>query len=132
MADRRTRNVVACAGCTLCCRNDAIIMHPEDGDDPAAYLTVSGINPLNGKPVTMLAKGADGNCVYLDPAKGCSIYSRAPAVCRTFSCANLYRTFGAANLARMVAAGAASADVVDAGRKRLKSSREEGKRANGL
>lgn len=122
---RHTRKIVACDGCTLCCRNDAIVLHPEDGDDPAQYRTTAIPHPLTGRPVLMLAKAADGNCVYLDPASGCTIHDRAPAVCRTFSCADMYQRMGAARLRRLVQEGSCTAEVVDMGRKRLRAQQRE-------
>jgi Fe-S-cluster containining protein len=49
------------------------------GDNPAQYKT----KLENGERV--LAKGKDGNCVYLGP-KGCKIHGRAPQMCRLLDC----------------------------------------------
>lgn len=67
-----------CAGCTTCCRGDDIYLMRQD--DPAQYRTV-----LRRDGRIALAKGADGNCVYLGQG-GCTIHGRAPAMCRTFDC----------------------------------------------
>ena len=37
---------VNCAGCTLCCRGDMIMLHPECGDDPSQFETVRARNPI--------------------------------------------------------------------------------------
>lgn len=66
-----------CNGCTICCQGDTITL--VDGDDPAAYET----EVIAGK--TVLAKGADGNCVYLG-ASGCNIHGRAPIMCKAMDC----------------------------------------------
>ena len=39
---------VPCAGCTACCQNDVLMLHPEMGDDPAQYQTVPIIHPITG------------------------------------------------------------------------------------
>lgn len=66
-----------CAGCRKCCLGDTITLLP--GDDPAAYKT----KLIDGK--RQLAKGRDGNCVYLGKS-GCQIHGRAPYMCRRFDC----------------------------------------------
>lgn len=118
-----TRALVSCAGCTACCRHDAILLFP--GDDHAKYETVPFVSPVTGKRSRMIAKAANGDCIYLDRATGCTIWEDAPIVCRTFDCADFYARFGAARIRREIAAGNASQEVADAGRKRLKSRREQ-------
>lgn len=49
------------------------------GDNPAAYKT----KLVDGQ--RQLAKGKDGNCIYLGP-KGCKIHGRAPQMCRALDC----------------------------------------------
>lgn len=66
-----------CAGCRTCCLGDTVALHP--GDNPAAYKT----KLVDGRRV--LAKGKDGNCIYLGP-KGCTIHGRQPQECRAFDC----------------------------------------------
>lgn len=72
---------------------DTITLMP--GDDPAAFKT----KLIAGK--RQLAKGRDGNCVYLGKT-GCQIHGQAPEMCRRFDCRryflNVSRT-GAANVA---------------------------------
>lgn len=66
-----------CAGCRTCCLGDTITLLP--GDDPAQYKT----KLVGGQ--RQLAKGKDGNCIYLGP-KGCKIHSRAPKMCKALDC----------------------------------------------
>jgi hypothetical protein len=75
---------VPCYGCTACCKNERIILAPENGDDLDAYekvLTRQG----DGEPRWMLKHKPGGDCVYLG-AEGCTIHDRAPYVCRQFDC----------------------------------------------
>ena len=121
MKNGKTRTqLVDCGTCTLCCRNDAIVLHPEDGDDPTQYKTINAVHPFSGKPIQMLAKGPDGNCIYMGEG-GCTIYERRPAVCRSFSCAALYERYGAKQCQKMIEQGTVNKEVVDMGRKKLKS-----------
>lgn len=80
---------VPCNGCTLCCRGDAVFLHPELGDDPKSYETESYPHPLSGADAPILKHGDDGNCVYLGPA-GCTIYDRRPVMCRAFDCRKFF------------------------------------------
>lgn len=111
---------VPCNGCRLCCTNDMIFLHPDEGDRPQDYLTQPVFNPITGKAGLMLQKGADGNCVYLG-AEGCTIHGRAPVICRTFDCRRLYLRFSSAQRKQMIRAGQADAAVFEAGRKRLRT-----------
>lgn len=107
---------VPCAGCTLCCRHDLILVHPEMGDDPSQYECddlAAGIK--------VLKRAANGDCVYLDRATGCTIYDRRPAICREFDCAAAYKRLGAKGRADALAQGTASKAVLDRGHALLKS-----------
>lgn len=117
------RSVVPCAGCTLCCRRDALILHPEEGDDPGQYETTPTTHPFTGEPVLMLAHKPNGDCVYLDRATGCTIHERAPAICRSFDCRGLYRSLLENSTRKerreMIQRGVVSKGILEAGRKRL-------------
>ena len=121
--DKTARADVPCAGCTLCCRRDALILHPEMGDDPTQYETVPTTHPLTGEPAEMLAHKPNGDCVYLDRSTGCTIHDRAPAICREFDCRAFYRrlveTSTRKDRRRMIERGLISKSVLVAGRKRL-------------
>ena len=122
-ATKPARADVPCAGCTLCCRRDALILHPEMGDDPEQYDTVQTAHPLTGKPAIMLAHKPNGDCVYLDRATGCTIHDRAPAICRKFDCRGFYRQLVESSTRkerrRMIERGLISKGILAAGRKRL-------------
>lgn len=118
-----TQANVPCNGCTACCRNDAIVLLPEMGDDQAAYRTFPATNPITGRPCRMLAKKPDGACVYLGRA-GCTIHGRAPAICREFDCRSFYRAFSRPERRRLVKDGHCDAAVFAAGRARLASLQE--------
>lgn len=87
ISNRPTRNV-PCGTCTACCQGDAIFMHPECGDDPSQYETemYEGRVILKHKP--------NGDCIYLDRAKGCTIHERRPAICRELDCRELIDAIG--------------------------------------
>lgn len=61
------------------------MLHPEAGDDPAIYETVT--RPDGMIQVAPREKGK--GCRYLGP-KGCTIYDRRPAECRAFDCRKMY------------------------------------------
>lgn len=72
-----------CGGCTACCRaTPSLILHPEMGDDPTAYVTTP-----DGK---RLAPDGSGACRYVGP-EGCTIYDKRPASCRLLDCRVLFR-----------------------------------------
>lgn len=106
-----------CAGCRVCCINDAIILHPEMGDDVASYHTEAITHPLTGKPAVMLTHKANGECVYLGPA-GCTIHHRAPAICREYDCRRQYLGMTRAERKKAIAMGWFRKDQLDEGRKR--------------
>lgn len=111
----RTTMKVPCNGCTLCCHRDLIPLMPEFGDDPAQYETEIIAGQL------VLKRAANGDCFYLDRAKGCTIYERRPTTCREFDCAAAYRITGAAGRAKAIANGVASAAVFERGRQLLRN-----------
>lgn len=96
-----SRNEVPCNGCTICCHGEAIVLHPEDGDNPADYIVE--IHPIFNIPI--LAHKPNGDCIYLDDATGCTIHDRAPVVCRKFDCAALVRKIGFTTARKLVKAG---------------------------
>lgn len=108
---------VPCNGCIACCKDDLIVLHPEEGDKPDTYETMTFDTPAGA--IVALARQANGWCIYLTEA-GCSIHDRAPVICRQFDCRRAFLKFGSRNARRMlVAKGMASKEVLDAGRKRL-------------
>ena len=112
-----TARSVPCNGCTLCCVNDLIVLHPECGDDAGSYITTAAFNPITGKPVLALAKQPGSNrCIYLGDA-GCTIHDRAPVICKEFDCGGLYLRFDRATRRRVVRSGLGSAAVFEQGRR---------------
>lgn len=90
---RPTRKV-PCGSCLLCCKGEAIILHPEDGDDPSNYETITVPHPLGtGKMVQQIKTTITGACMYLGKT-GCTIYSKRPVICREFDCRLLAKRFG--------------------------------------
>lgn len=92
---------VACGPCTACCRTSAVFVYPEAGDNLALYQTIPAFDPYWGGPKQMLARRADGACVYLDDERGCTIHARRPAQCRAFSCAEQYALYSRADRRRL-------------------------------
>lgn len=112
---RRQHSDVPCAGCTACCRNDRVMLGPDD--DPGAYEW----HEEDGFAV--LDRRADGACVYLDES-GCSIRDRRPEICRRMDCRVLValtpqpvrvaRSQQNPQLAQVYAAGLARMDSLEA------------------
>lgn len=78
-----TTRVVPCNGCNLCCRNDAIFLKQSLGDNLDEY----DWEYYQNKPI--LKHQANGDCIYLDRQRGCTIHDRRPYVCREFSCIDI-------------------------------------------
>lgn len=104
----RVENLVPCGSCTACCRGEAIFLYPEHGDDPAEYET----KMFRGRVI--LAHQLNGDCVYLDRLKGCTIHDRRPHICRKLDCRTLLL------LPPHVLKANISPAVIQAGKKQLK------------
>ena len=87
------RTHVPCNGCRACCFGQAVLLYPDFGDVIASYDAVPTLNPLTGEPAWELRHNDDHSCVYLGP-EGCTIYERAPSVCRSFDCRVAYLEAG--------------------------------------
>lgn len=113
--------LVECATCPgHCCKDDMILLHPDQGDMLLLYDTVPVTHPLTGEPAHMLAHKPNGDCVYLGEVGGagrCSIYDRRPAICRAFDCGRNYARTTRAERRRLVREGYASPEVLEQGRK---------------
>ena len=82
------RAVVPCGACSACCRFRVTpVGHEELAREHYAAEVVDSGGPLGR--VWALKRTADGACVYLEEGR-CSIWERAPAVCRTFDCRKEY------------------------------------------
>ncbi len=110
---------VPCNGCTACCRNELLFLHPEMGDRAEDFDTMPAINPLTGKPGLALAQKPNGDCKYLGEG-GCTIHGRAPAICREFDCRRFFLKLGGrVERRQLLKTGLVTKDVYEAGRKRL-------------
>lgn len=110
------RNVVPCGDCHLCCKLMTPIL-PDKGDDPAQYQTAMCHTP--GKaPYMILDRHANGDCVYLG-ADGCTIWDRAPFVCRDFDCRNTFKNSDRAGRRLAIKNGDMSKEIFDRGRELL-------------
>lgn len=113
-------SIVPCNGCRLCCQNDAIVLHPEKGDNPSLYTTVPFTSPINGAEMLMLDHKSNGDCIYLGE-KGCEIYEKRPLICREFDCRKLYLKFTKPQRIAIVSKNLISKATIEAGKKRLGS-----------
>ncbi|HEY0125004.1 MAG TPA: YkgJ family cysteine cluster protein [Rhizobium sp.] len=112
---------VPCNGCTICCRNELLILHPEMGDVVTSYDYQRVINPITGKPAFALQNKPNGDCIYLG-MHGCTIHDRAPAICREFYCRRFFLKAGnRTERKRLVKIGFISKELLEAGRSRLDS-----------
>lgn len=115
---------VPCNGCTACCKGEAIILHPECGDDESLYQTKPVQHPLTGKMALMLEQKSNGDCAYLG-TNGCTIWGHRPTICRTFDCRMMFLKFPPALRKQMLRAGMLDRDVIRAGRKRQNTLTDE-------
>lgn len=81
MPDNRAH--VPCGTCTACCHGQLVTLQP--GEDRTAYDVAEVVDPLTGRPVFALRQQPNGDCTYFREER-CSIYDRAPMVCRAFDC----------------------------------------------
>jgi Fe-S-cluster containining protein len=102
---------VPCDGCTACCR-DGMLVYIDPEDDPMAeYETTmepSGRAHLKHRP--------NGDCLYLDRKRGCTIHDRRPLMCRAYDCRDALRLMRSAGLSDLtiLAAEHMSRDIYDA------------------
>lgn len=116
------RRVVPCGLCRQCCYHEHVFLHPEAGDDVESYKSVEIYDPGEMRVRHVLAKRADGACVYLGPA-GCTIHDRAPSLCRSFDCKSLYQRLELLLDTPRLEAMVKSSPVIDVGRRRAKGLR---------
>lgn len=84
-----TRTAVPCNGCTACCRGELVVLDP-DVDDMNGYLVDAAT--IGGVDAKVLKRKPNGDCVYLGDG-GCTIWNRAPAMCRVFDCRLFFLKF---------------------------------------
>ncbi len=112
---------VPCNTCIECCRSkQALLLHPDQGDDVSSYQVTAAAHPDTGALVYLLATKENGECIYLGPS-GCTIYLRRPLLCRTFDCRKHYLILPRQDRDNLVRLGLSSRAVFNAGRARQKS-----------
>jgi Fe-S-cluster containining protein len=107
---------VPCGSCRLCCINQQVVLHPEQGDDPAAYDCERILDRMTGQYVTVLKQKPNRECIHLGP-KGCEIYERRPAMCRNYDCGALYRRMRPREREEAVRRGLVDTAMLNAGRR---------------
>lgn len=118
MSKIATRNV-PCEGCTQCCQGDAVFLHPELGDKFSDYIT----EIYKGRFI--LAHQANGDCIYLERGKGCTIHERRPAICRELDCADILK-WPKSRLKRLVAQGKLSEKLLMMAKLRVERDKAKG------
>ena len=115
------RAIVPCGTCHACCKGECVVLYPEYGDDVASYDT----EPAPSDPIGVKIYGAERrmlrhkenmDCIYLGE-NGCTIWERAPAMCKEFDCRKMFRKFTRAE--RRQFRKVLDSDVMRAGRQRL-------------
>ena len=71
-----------CHDCHQCCVEETVLLTPEDNRNEFKYDTV--YNSEFEQPV--LRQKKNGECIYLDEEKQCSIYENRPKICKAFDC----------------------------------------------
>lgn len=112
--------IVPCGACRQCCMNNAIVLHPEDGDVVQSYDCEPWQSPVSGKTELILKRKPNGECVYLG-LHGCTIHGRAPVICREFDCRLAFLKFTRNERRRLIKTNMFDQETFDAGRKRLGS-----------
>ncbi len=89
VADTAKDLSVPCGTCQHCCKDEWILVKPEEGDVVERYDTIDIVSPITGLPVKALRHKPNGECIYLGP-DGCTIHGRHPAICRVFDCRRFF------------------------------------------
>jgi Fe-S-cluster containining protein len=120
------REPVPCRGCTACCKRECILLLPEHGDDVSSYenipapLTDKAKEALGGAEYRSIPQKENGDCFYLT-ATGCSIWERAPYLCRTFDCRRAALMYPKKEQRRLIKAGVLDREILQAGLDRVNS-----------
>lgn len=126
--ESKYRRKVSCNGCTICCKNDMIFLHPEHGDKKEDYEVEPAINPITEEKGFALKKKKNGDCIYLCE-NWCSIHDKSPIICQEFDCGDFYRGFiertSRSERRRLVKCGFISKALLNAGRKQFQRKRIE-------
>lgn len=114
----KARSVVPCDGCKVCCVRETIILHPECGYVVASYDAAPIKNPITGATDMAIRHKPNGECVYLGDT-GCTIWSRAPIICKEFDCRQLFARFTNRERKDLLKAGVLEKETLAAGKLRL-------------
>lgn len=102
-----------CTGCVACCVRDVIFLHPECGDIPEFYETVT----IGGR--LALDHQKDGRCIYLTKT-GCGIYEVRPTICREFDCRKIVKKIGYTKYRKLAKKGFLNMGTLNAAMRRMK------------
>lgn len=91
------------------------MLFPEEGDDVASY--EHEVITLGSDSVAVLKKNGR-DCVYLKDGR-CSIWERAPKICRVFDCRLWFLGKTRNERRQLVKSGRADKAIFEAGRQRL-------------
>lgn len=106
---------VPCGNCHLCCREDAIPVHAELGDDVSLYQTKPHILPeLASKGILMLKHKADRTCIHLGK-NGCEVHDHKPAMCKAFDCRRMVKQMGYTRARKAIKKGLIGAGILNKG-----------------
>jgi Fe-S-cluster containining protein len=89
-------------------------LYPEHGDKLENYQTIT-IQPPGMEPMIVLDRYLNGDCVYLGPA-GCTIYGKAPYVCRQFDCRKTFLNSTRPGRKKAIKEGSMTKEIFDRGR----------------
>lgn len=111
MEIKKISQEVPCDNCTLCCQGDAVRLLP--GDNHSLYITEP--HPMHSKE-KVLAHKENGDCIYLDRAKGCTIHAHRPIMCGTMDCRNIYKLLPVSQVNELLKNGALNSAVYNRGK----------------
>lgn len=103
---------VPCGVCTICCQGDAVFIHPEMGDRSEDYKTQKLGDRL------ILTQKPNGDCIYLERKKGCTIWEKRPGVCRELDCADFFRKLSSRERSELVRKGLLTKRILNAAKRR--------------
>lgn len=117
---------VPCGGCTACCRNELVVLYPEDGDDLRSF-DYDEVEIEDGSKLAVVKQRENGDCVYLGPA-GCTIHERAPLICQHFDCRRYFLSMTRVERRMIEKVSRGKLDIFKAGRERAHTLSDEERR----
>ena len=110
------RQEVPCGACTLCCQGDAVRLLPQD--DHGLYITEP--HPL-APSEKILAHKDNGDCIYLDREKGCTIHPHRPIMCGTMDCRNIFKSMNENSLKVLIKNGYLNSAIYNRGKELIEA-----------